>query len=82
VHDGVGVVKQLLAGARAVQVCSALFLKGMERIKIMLEELTAWMDRHGYQRIEEFRGKMCQESSGKPALYERLQYIKVYVGLD
>jgi len=82
VHDGAGVIKQLLAGARAVQICSALFLKGIERIELMLEELTAWMDRHGYGKIEEFRGKMCQEASGKPALYERLQYIKVYVGLE
>jgi dihydroorotate dehydrogenase (fumarate) len=82
VHDGAGVVKQLLAGARAVQVCSALFLKGMERIKSMIEELSTWMDRHGFKTVEDFRGKMCQESSGKPALYERLQYIKVYVGLD
>jgi dihydroorotate dehydrogenase (fumarate) len=82
VHDGAGVIKQLLAGARAVQICSALFLKGVERIKTMLEELTAWMERHGYARIEEFRGKMCQEASEKPALYERLQYIKVYVGLE
>jgi len=82
VHDGAGVIKQLLAGARAVQICSALFLKGVERITTMLEELTAWMERHGYARIEEFRGKMCQEASGKPALYERLQYIKVYVGLE
>jgi dihydroorotate dehydrogenase (fumarate) len=82
VHDGAGVIKQLLAGARAVQVCSVLFLKGMERIKSMLEELESWMDRHGFQSIDEFRGKMSQEASGKPALYERLQYIKVYVGLD
>jgi dihydroorotate dehydrogenase (fumarate) len=82
VHDGAGVIKQLLAGARAVQLCSTLFLKGIERIKIMLEELAAWMDRHGYRNIEEFRGKMCQEASGNPALYERLQYIKVFVGLE
>jgi dihydroorotate dehydrogenase (fumarate) len=82
VHDGAGVIKQLLAGARAVQVCSTLFLKGMERIKTMVEDLAAWMDRHGFKNIEEFRGKMCQEASGKPALYERLQYIKVYVGLE
>jgi len=48
----------------------------------MLQELEAWMKRHGFSRIEEFRGKMSREASEKPELYERLQYIKVYVGLE
>jgi len=82
VHDSAGLIKQLLAGAKAVQLCSTLFLKGMDRIKTMLEELGAWMERHGFATIEEFRGKMSQEKSADPLLYERLQYIKVYVGLD
>ena len=82
VHDGAGLVKQLLAGAKAAQVCSVLFLKGMDRIRVMLEELEAWMQRHGFSSIEEFRGKMSQEASADPQLYERLQYIKVYVGLE
>jgi dihydroorotate dehydrogenase (fumarate) len=82
VHDGTGVVKQLLAGAKAVQICSALFLKGMGRLQECLTELEGWMQRHGYAGIEDFRGKMSQEASADPQLYERLQYIKVYVGLE
>jgi dihydroorotate dehydrogenase (fumarate) len=82
VHDGSGVVKQLLAGAKAVQLCSALFLKGMGRLGAILEELAAWMKRHDFSTIEEFRGRMCREASGDPQLYERLQYIKVFVGLE
>ena len=81
-HDGAGVVKQLLAGAKAVQLCSALFLKGMDRLKQSLKELGAWMERHRFAAIEDFRGKMSQEASADPQLYERLQYIKVYVGLE
>jgi dihydroorotate dehydrogenase (fumarate) len=82
VHDGAGVIKQLLAGAKAVQLCSALFLKGMDRLTQSLKELGAWMERHGFAAIEDFRGKMSREASGDPRLYERLQYIKVYVGLE
>jgi dihydroorotate dehydrogenase (fumarate) len=82
VHDGTGVVKQLLAGAKAVQLCSALFLKGMGRLEECLQQLEDWMKRHGYAAIEDFRGKMSQESSADPQLYERLQYIKVFVGLE
>jgi len=82
IHDGKAVIKQLLAGAQVVQVCSNLYQKGMGRIKEMLNELSAWMDKHNYGTIEEFRGKMSMEVSEKPEYYERLQYIKVFVGLE
>ena len=82
IHDGKAVVKQLLAGAQVVQVCSNLYQKGLGRIKDMLEELSAWMDQHKYANIKDFRGKMCMEISEKPEYYERLQYIKVFVGLE
>jgi dihydroorotate dehydrogenase (fumarate) len=82
VHDGAGVVKMLLAGAKTVQLCSTLFLKGMGRLQECLKDLEAWMQRHSFAAIEDFRGKMSQEASPDPQLYERLQYIKVYVGLE
>ncbi len=82
VHDGVGVVKQLLAGAKAVEICSALYQKGVGRLSSIRDELAAWMQKHNYGSIEEFRGKMTMESSEKPEYYERLQYIKVFVGLE
>jgi dihydroorotate dehydrogenase (fumarate) len=48
----------------------------------MRDELAAWMDKNKYKTIEEFRGKMSMEVSEKPEYYERLQYIKVFVGLE
>lgn len=45
-------------------------------------ELSAPMDQHNYGRIEEFRSKMSMDVSEKPEYYERLQYIKVFVGLE
>jgi dihydroorotate dehydrogenase (fumarate) len=82
VHDGKGIIKQLLAGAKAVQVCSHLYQKGMNSIEAMLEQLRDWMERHKHQSIADFQGKMCMEASEKPEYYERLQYIKVFVGLE
>jgi len=82
VHDGAGLVKQLLAGARAVQVCSNLYQKGMGRIAVLLRELEEWMGRHGFEKIADFNGRMSMGASEKPEYYERLQYIKVYVGLE
>jgi len=80
IHDGAGVVKQLLAGARAVQICSVLYRRGVEHIGTILGEVEEWMKRHTFTSIEDFRGKLCQEASDDPALYERVQFMKASLG--
>ena len=79
-HDGVGLIKQLLAGAKAVQVVSALYRNGPGHAAKMLKELGDWMDRHGYKTIADFRGKMSQAESEDPAAYERVQFMKQFGG--
>lgn len=80
VHDGRDLVKQLLAGATAVQVCSTIYRNGFDRIGLMLVQLQEWMEAHGFARLEDFRGRLSQARSEHPAEYERLQYIKALVG--
>jgi dihydroorotate dehydrogenase (fumarate) len=82
IHDGAGAVKQLLAGARVVQLCSTLYINGMNRIGEMLKEIESWMEEHGYSSLDEIRGKLSQTESDRPELYERLQYIKALVGIE
>ena len=77
VHDGRDVVKQLLAGASVVQVCSTLYLNGLGRIAEMLEQLREWMQRHGYARLGDFRGRLSLAKTGQAEPFERLQYLKV-----
>jgi dihydroorotate dehydrogenase (fumarate) len=78
VHDGAAVVKLLLAGARAVQSASAFYKSGPGHAAVMLKDLGAWMDRHGFKTIADFRGKMSQAESGDPAVFERVQFMKHY----
>jgi dihydroorotate dehydrogenase (fumarate) len=80
VHDGKAVIKQLLAGAQAVQVVSALYKNGRNYIGKMLVELDAWMTTHGYEKLEDFRGKLSQSKSDNPAVYERVQFMKYFSG--
>ncbi len=80
VHDGEAVIKQLLAGAQAVQVVSALYKNGPHYIQTMLDKLEDWMTRHGYEILEDFRGKMSQDKSADPAIYERVQFMKYFSG--
>jgi dihydroorotate dehydrogenase (fumarate) len=82
VHDGRAVVKQLLAGASTVQVCSVLFQKGMGEIRKMLDELGRWMEAHKFASVADFRGKLSQAESEDPEAYERLQYIKALTGIN
>jgi dihydroorotate dehydrogenase (fumarate) len=80
VHDGKGLAKMLLAGAKAVQVASALYRNGAGHIKTMLGELEEWMGRRGYGSVDSFRGTMSQASSENPAVFERVQFMKYFGG--
>jgi len=78
VHDGTGVVKQLLAGAKAVQVASTLYKNGPEQIGVMLKELEEWMNKKGYNSIDDFRGKLSYGKVDNPSLLQRVQFIKYF----
>ncbi|MEJ2593953.1 MAG: dihydroorotate dehydrogenase-like protein [bacterium] len=82
IHDGTAVIKQLLAGAKAVQIASVLYKKGFREIKSMLEELENWMDRKNFSQIEQFRGMMSVEQAQNPAAYERVQFMKHFSGIE
>ncbi len=82
IHDGKAVIKQLLAGAKAVQIASVLYKKGFEEIGIMLKELEGWMDNHNFATTTDFIGKMSFKEARNPAAYERVQFMKHFAGIE
>jgi dihydroorotate dehydrogenase (fumarate) len=82
IHTGHDAVKALLAGAKVVQCCSTLFINGLQQIKVMENQLKTWMEQHGFEKLCDFRGKLSQSKSDNPEDHERLQYIKLFVGLE
>ncbi|MGO9311035.1 MAG: dihydroorotate dehydrogenase-like protein [Spirochaetia bacterium] len=80
VHDGAGLIKMLLAGAKAVHAASTFYKNGAGTAAVMLGELSDWMDRHGFKCIADFRGNLSQAESINPGVYERVQYMKHYAG--
>ena len=82
VFDADGVIKQLLAGAKAVQLCSTLMKNGLSVVKKILGEVEAWMERKSYASISVFGGTLAQERSANPEAYERSQYVKAIVGIE
>lgn len=75
IHDYRGVVKQLLAGAAATQICSTLFINGLSYIDTILFDLQKWMHKHNYTSVTEFKGKIAQ-TEGNSVKFERLQFLK------
>ena len=75
IHDYRGVVKQLLAGAAATQICSTLFINGLSYIDTILFDLQKWMQKHNYSSVSEFKGKVAQ-TDGNSVKFERLQFLK------
>lgn len=80
VADGAAVVKQILAGAKAVQTVSALYRGGIGHLRRMLAELEDWMGRHDYASIAGFRGALSKAASEDPAAFERVQFLKRFGG--
>jgi dihydroorotate dehydrogenase (fumarate) len=76
VHSGKDMIKQLLAGAKAVQVASTLYRNGTGQIENMITELQDWMGNKKFKTIDEFRGKLAQKNVKNPAAYERIQFVK------
>lgn len=80
VHDAAAVIKQLLAGAGAVQVASCLYKNGPQYMKVLLDGLETWMTAKRYRKLSEFKGKLSQERSADPAVYERAQFMRYFGG--
>ena len=78
-------IKQILAGASAVQVCTILYEHKFEVIKSILSEVEAWMEKHKNATIDDFKGELSfkmQELTfkgvGEADAYFRAQYLKAY----
>lgn len=78
VHDGEAVIKQILAGASAVQVASALYKNGNDYLPKMLNTIHNWMEKKGFNYIDQFKAKLSQDKASNPEVYERLQFMKYF----
>jgi len=76
IHDAVGVVQALLAGAAAVYVCSAVLAGGPGKIRELTDGLTRWLEAHEYASVGEVRGILSQKSCPDPRAFERANYMK------
>lgn len=82
VHDYKAFIKMLLAGATTVQVASALYKEGLNVIPEILKNTIEWMKMHKLETVDSFRGKLSQSNLENPAAVERVQFMKLYSGIE
>ncbi len=82
VHNAEGVIKMILAGADAVQLCSVLYQKGFGEIQKMLDEIETWMAHRGFETLKSIRGLMSYKSVPNPEIYERSQFMKYFSNFE
>jgi len=78
IHTGEAAIKMLLAGARSVQVVSAIYKNGPTHIRAMLHDIDSWMKEKGYESIDDFRGNLSQTMADNPEIFERVQFMKYF----
>lgn len=78
IHDGEAVIKQLLAGAQVTQICSSVYINGSQIIPGMIADLTSFMKKWNFKKIEDFRGRLSYKNIQDPMLYERAQFMKYF----
>jgi dihydroorotate dehydrogenase (fumarate) len=82
IRDETGVIKQLLAGAVAVQIASVLYAKGLEKIPQILAGLEKWMEEKHFSSISDFQGRLNQANNPQNEAYIRAQYVKSFAGVE
>jgi len=82
IHDWEDIVKCILCGASAVELCSTVYLHGNEFIQAMNRSLEEWMTAKDFKSIEEIKGKLNFGEIQDPSLHERVQFMKYFSNRD
>ncbi|HUI24672.1 MAG TPA: dihydroorotate dehydrogenase-like protein [Candidatus Kryptonia bacterium] len=77
VHTAVDAVKAVMAGAHAVQMVSALLLRGPEHLRTVREGMMQWLEEHEYESLAQMQGSMSLRRCPNPSAFERGNYLRV-----
>jgi len=75
IHSAEGVIKHLFVGADAVQICSTLYINGVDYIGTMVDELEKWFQKKNYSSLSQIKGKLGRDGKNAAA-FERVQYMR------
>lgn len=76
--DGYDAIKNLMVGAKAVQVASTIYKNTAKQVGVMLHQMEHWMNDKGYESLDEIIGKLSYRKIEKPMVFERAQFMKYF----
>jgi len=76
VETGGDAAQFILMGAHTVQVCTGVMIHGYTLLATLVEQLSAFMDEHGFETIEDFRGHSLQYFTTHAELVRRQAEVK------
>ena len=82
IHDWEDIIKCILCGASAVELCSIVYQNGNEIIQAMNVGMEEWMAAKDFKSIEEVRRKLNFGEIQDPSLHERIQFMKYFANRD
>lgn len=80
VHSAMDAMKAVAAGASAVQMVSALLMKGPEHLNAVREEMIHWMTEHEYESLQQMLGSMSLNKCPNPLAFTRANYMRMLQG--
>lgn len=78
IHSSEGVVKAILAGASAVEMCSTLYQNSYSIIGEYTRFLNSWMKHKGMENINQFKGMLNVKDPKGINMFERTQFLKYF----
>lgn len=70
-------LKMIMAGARCVQMVTALYKGGLNSIGATLGEIESWMDSKGYESFDDFHASHDSENNPDHWFFDRSQYVRI-----
>jgi dihydroorotate dehydrogenase (fumarate) len=82
IHNYQTVIKQLLAGAAAVQMASVFYRKHFDVLPGIINGLETWMIEHNFTGISDFRGLLSKKNIKNASSYERVQFMRLFSSIE
>ncbi len=77
VHNALGAIKAIMAGAHAVQLVSTLFKNGPSNLATIRNEVAQWLEARNYESLKQLRGSMNLENAPNPDAYTKANYLQI-----
>lgn len=76
IHTAEDVIKMLMVGADVTMLCSVLFRRGIEQIRVIESNLIDWMNEREFTSVRQLKGCLSQLHCANPGEFERAQYVQ------